>query len=111
MRSTNTGLEILSMRIRNLDLSDNAINKEHEALGIPPVENIALHPVIRTAVWFAVLTLIGLVGLGVTQVFGSSWQEGVVTVKTTLDNPMFWSAVLVGLLAQIVMAQWEWPMA
>ena len=90
------------MRIRNLDLSDNAINKEHEALGIPPVENIALHPVIRTAVWFAVLTLIGLVGLGVTQVFGSSWQEGVVTVKTTLDNPMFWSAVLVGLLAQIV---------
>jgi uncharacterized membrane protein YfcA len=90
------------MKIRNLDLSDNALNKEHEALGIPPVEQIPLHPVIRTAVWFAILTLIGLVALGATQVFGSSWDEGVATIKTTLNNSMFWNALLVGLLAQII---------
>jgi uncharacterized membrane protein YfcA len=90
------------MKIRNLDLSDSAINQEHKALGIPPLEQIPLHPIIRTAVWFAALTLIGLVVLGVAQVFGSSWNEGVTTIKTTLNDSLFWSAVLVGLLAQIV---------
>jgi hypothetical protein len=30
------------MKIRDLDLSDNAINKEHAALGIPPVEQSPL---------------------------------------------------------------------
>jgi uncharacterized membrane protein YfcA len=90
------------MKIRDLDLSDTPVNQEHQALGLPPVEQIPLHPIIRTAVWFAVLTLIGLVALGATQVFGSSWDEGVQTIKSTLNDSMFQNAVLVGLLAQIV---------
>lgn len=90
------------MKIRDLDLSDNPINLEHEALGLPPVEQIPLHPVIRTAVWFAALTLVGLVVLGLIHLFGGSWQEGVNSIKTTLDDSMFWNALLVGLLAQIV---------
>jgi uncharacterized protein len=90
------------MKIRDLDLSDNPVNKEHEALGIPPVEQIALHPIIRSAVWFAILTLIGLMVMGLTQVFGGSWSEGVNTIQATLNDSMFWSALLVGLLAQIV---------
>ena len=90
------------MKIRDLDLSDTAINQEHQALGLPPVEQIPLHPIIRAAVWFAILTLIGLVVLGATQVFGNSWDEGVGTIKTTLHDSMFWNALLVGLLAQIV---------
>jgi uncharacterized protein len=90
------------MKIRDLDLSDTPVNQEHQALGLPPVEQIPLHPIIRSAVWFAALTLIGLVALGATQVFGSSWDEGVTTIKTTLNDSMFWNAVLVGLLAQIV---------
>lgn len=90
------------MKIRDLDLSDNALNQEHEALGIPPIEQIPLHPVVRTAVWFAILTLIGLVALGGAQVFGGSWDEGMATIQDTLNDPMFWKAVLVGLLAQVV---------
>lgn len=90
------------MKIRDLDLSDSPVNQEHEALGLPPVEQIPLHPVIRTAVWFAALTMIGLVILGLTHLFGGSWQEGVDSIKTTLDDSMFWNALLVGLLAQIV---------
>ena len=90
------------MKIRDLDFSDNPLNQEHEALGIPPIEQIPLHPVIRTAIWFAILTLIGLVALGAAQVFGSSWDEGVSTIKNTLNDPMFWNALLVGLLAQAV---------
>ena len=90
------------MKIRDLDFSDSPINQEHEALGIPPVEQIPLHPVIRTAVWFAILTLVGLVALGITQVFGHSWEQGVNTIETALDDSLFWKALLVGLLAQIV---------
>ncbi len=90
------------MKIRDLDLSDTPVNQEHQALGLPPVEQIPLHPVIRTAVWFAALTLIGLVVLGATQLFGRSWDQGIDTIKSTLDDSMFWNALLVGLLAQIV---------
>ncbi len=90
------------MKIRDLDLSDTPVNQEHLALGLPPIEQMPLHPVIRTAVWFAIMTLIGLVALGATQVFGSSWDEGVATIKTTLNDSMFWNALLVGLLAQII---------
>lgn len=90
------------MKIRDLDLSDTAINQEHQALGIPPVEQIPLHPVIRSAIWFAALTLITLIVLGVTYIFGKSWDSGIATIKATLDDSMFWNALLVGLLAQIV---------
>ncbi len=90
------------MKIRNLDLSDNTINQEHQALGIPPVEQVPLHPVIRSAVWFAVLTLIGLVALGVAQVFGRGLDQGITTISAVLNDAMFWNALCVGLLAQIV---------
>lgn len=90
------------MKVRDLDLSDNAINKEHEVLGIPLIEKIPLHPIIRTAVWFAILTLIGLVTLGAAQIFGGSLDEGAATIKNALNDSMFWNALLVGLLAQVV---------
>jgi uncharacterized protein len=90
------------MKIRDLDLSDTPVNQEHQALGLPPIEQIPLHPVIRTAVWFAALTLVGLIALGATQLFGGSWDQGVSSIKTTLNDSMFWNALLVGLLAQIV---------
>ena len=90
------------MKIRDLDLSDTPVNQEHQALGLPPIEQIPLHPVIRTAVWFAALTLVGLIALGAAQLFGGSWDQGVSSIKTTLNDSMFWNALLVGLLAQIV---------
>lgn len=90
------------MKIRDLDLSDTPINKEHEALGLPPIEQAPLHPVIRSAIWFAVFSLIGLVVMGTTKVFGSGWTDGVSTIEATLNDSMFWNALLVGLLAQIV---------
>lgn len=90
------------MKIRDLDFSDSPINQEHQALGLPPIEQIPLHPIIRTAVWFTILAMVGLVILGVAQVFGTGWQQGVDTINATLDDSMFWNAVLVGLLAQIV---------
>ena len=90
------------MKIRILDLTDNAVNQEHENLGIPPVEVMPIHPIIRSAVWFTVFTLIGLVVLGLSQLFGNSWAEGVNTIEATFNDSMFWTALLVGLIAQII---------
>ncbi len=50
------------MKIRRLDLDDQSINQEHEALGIPPVEYEVTHPsdhqLLRIASYlvFAILT-------------------------------------------------------
>lgn len=90
------------MKIRDLDFTDNAINQEHQALGLPPLEQLPLHPVIRAAVWFAALTLLGLFVFGVTHLFGTSWEDGMATIHGALDDSMFWNALAVGLLAQIV---------
>ncbi|MBH4497943.1 sulfite exporter TauE/SafE family protein, partial [Pseudomonas aeruginosa] len=52
------------MKIRDLDLSQSSINTEHQALGLPPVEDFVTHPddhpVLRAAMWAAVLILVGL---------------------------------------------------
>lgn len=90
------------MKIRDLDYSDSPVNQEHQALGLPPVEQITLHPVIRAAVVFASFTLIALVILGLTQLFGGSWQQGVDSIHATFNDSMFWNAVIVGLIAQII---------
>lgn len=95
------------MKIRNLDLSDNPINTEHEALGLPPVEDDVTHPsqhpVLRIAVWAVVFMLIGVLGYLGNRLFdGSSGHTGLEIIQSTLTGDAFWKAVAVGLLAQTV---------
>ena len=53
------------MKIRNLDLTRNPINVEHQQLGLPPVEepvsHPGTHPLLHAAMWFIVLVLIALI--------------------------------------------------
>ena len=95
------------MKIRNLDLTDNAINAEHEALGLPPVEDEVTHPsdhpVLRAAVWAVVFMLIGVLGYLTMRLFdGSHGVSGLQLIHDTLTGDAFWKAVAVGLLAQTV---------
>ncbi|MEY4588206.1 MAG: hypothetical protein RL497_282 [Pseudomonadota bacterium] len=90
------------MKIRDLDFTNTPVNQEHSALGLPPVERVPLHPVIRAAVVFAVFTLVGLLALGAVQLFGTGWQPGADIIAATFKDSLFWNALLVGLLAQIV---------
>jgi uncharacterized membrane protein YfcA len=95
------------MKIRNLDLSASALNQEHQALGIPPVEDHVTHPdnhpILRAAVWFAALTLVGLLSfLAWRLFFGNNEHSGIEIIETTLHSPAFWSAVAVGFFAQVV---------
>lgn len=96
------------MKIRNLDLSQSPINTEHEALGIPPVEDFVSHPdnhpVLRAAMWFAVLVLVSLLGFLAWRLFfgDHGGATGLDIIERTLSSPTFWSAVAVGFLAQVV---------
>jgi uncharacterized protein len=95
------------MKIRDLDLSDNPINAEHEALGLPPVENElthpSQHPVLRIAMWSVVFLLLGvLVYLGSRLFNQSNGVSGFQVISDTLHGKEFWSALAVGLLAQTV---------
>jgi uncharacterized protein len=98
------------MKFRDLDLSDNALNAEHQKLGIPPleraVEEIALGDphsrIIRAAVWLTSILLVLIVGYLLLKLFGNGASVAQELVSGALVNPMFWTALAVGLIAQIV---------
>lgn len=98
------------MKVRDLDFSDNPLNKEHQQLGLPPlekaVEDIALADsksrTIKSAVWITK----ALLGLLVVYVLFLLFSHGALQAKQlvadALVSRVFWSAVAVGLLAQVV---------
>jgi uncharacterized membrane protein YfcA len=96
------------MKIRNLDLSQSPLNEEHEALGLPPVEDFVTHPdnhpVLRAAVWAAALIMLGLLSFLAWRLFfgDHGGHSGFEIIEDTLHSPAFWSAVAVGFLAQVV---------
>ncbi len=95
------------MKIRSLDLSPSPLNAEHEALSLPPVEDIVAnpdnHPVLRAAMWSAVLILVGLLLFLAWRVFlANGLDNGFAIVDRVLHSPAFWSAVAVGFLAQVI---------
>jgi uncharacterized membrane protein YfcA len=95
------------MKIRHPDLNDQTINPEHEALGLPPVEYAVTHaqehPVLRLASYLIVAILVSLVGYFIYRLFwGGGPASGLELIEGALNNPLFWTAVGVGLLAQII---------
>jgi hypothetical protein len=98
------------MKLRDWDFSDTALNAEHQKLGLPPleraVENLALpHSqslIIRGAVWIATAFLILLTCYILTRLFDNGPQHAKSLINEALVSRIFWSAVAVGLLAQIV---------
>jgi uncharacterized protein len=95
------------MKIRNLDLTRNPINVEHQQLGLPPVEepvsHPGTHPLLRAAMWFIVLVLIALILFLTGRFFlSNNWLGGWQIIGDTLNSRVFWSAVVVGFFAQVV---------
>src|SRR4051794_5834953 len=95
------------MKIRNLDLTANPINEEHQQLGIPPIEepvsHPSAHPLLHAATWFAALVLVALVlFLAGRFFFSNNWAGSWQIINETLSTSSFWSAVTVGFFAQVV---------
>ena len=95
------------MKIRNLDLTRNPINVEHQQFGLPPVEepvsHPGAHPLLKAGVWFIVAVLIALVLFLTSRFFLSNqWLGGWQIIGETVSGRLFWTAVMVGFLAQVV---------
>ncbi len=95
------------MKIRNLDLSRNPVNDEHQKMGLPPVEEAVTHtgnhPVLSAAVWFTSAVMAALVIFLAGRFFlSNSWLNGWQVIGETLSGSVFWSAVAVGFFAQVV---------
>lgn len=95
------------MKIRHPDLNDQAINPEHQALGLPPVEYAVTHaqeqPLLTIAGYMIVAILVSLVGYFFYRLFwGNTVISGSTLVLDALHNPLFWTAVAVGLVAQMI---------
>ena len=95
------------MKIRRLDLDDKSVNQEHEAFGIPPIEyditHASDHPLLRIASYLVFAVLTGLVLYLAYRLFlGGNVRSGNEIIVDAIRDPMFWSAVLVGLMAQII---------
>lgn len=95
------------MKIRNLDLTLNPVNEEHQHLGLPPIEDtvshLEAHPFLRASVWFAVIILISLILFLIGRFFlAQNWVDSWQIINGTLDSRVFWSAVAVGFLAQVI---------
>jgi uncharacterized membrane protein YfcA len=98
------------MKVRDLDLSNNPVNAEHAALGLPPLENAVTHagdpghPVLRVAMWSVITLLMALSIVLASRLFSqpAGGHTGLELVTAALASREFWSAALVGLLAQTV---------
>ena len=91
------------------DLSEEDLNREHAELGLPPIVEEVIHPhpassvVLRVVSYLVIAVLLGLVAYFLLQLFvGKHERTGTEILVQTLHDPMFWSAVGVGLLAQVV---------
>ena len=95
------------MKIRRLDLDNQPVNQEHAAFGIPPIEydvtHASDHPLLRIASYLVFAVLIGLVLYLAYRLFlGGNVRSGSEIIADAIHDPMFWSAVLVGLIAQMI---------
>lgn len=97
------------MKARHLDLSSHPVNAEHEALGLPPLEQTvtqagdAGHPVLRVALWSVVFLLMAVTIALASRLFNQpDGHTGFQLIGEALASQEFWAAVAVGLLAQTV---------
>lgn len=98
------------MKLRDLAFTDNPLNSQHQELGLPPlersVEQIAMADsqsrAIRAAIWLTSSLLAVFSGYLLLKLFEQGAPAAQILVTEALSSEIFWSALAVGLLAQIV---------
>lgn len=98
------------MKLRDLDFNNNALSAEHQRLGLPPlerpVERMALaqgrNRVIAGAMWLTAAMLAVLSAYLVARLFANGTSEAQNLLLEAVNSKLFWSALCVGLLAQMI---------
>jgi uncharacterized membrane protein YfcA len=89
------------------DIPDEEVEREHAELGLPPVEEELAHPgkspVMQIVSYLVVAFLVVLAGYFLYVLFVDHHERsGSQILSDTFHDPMFWSAVGVGFLAQVI---------
>lgn len=91
------------------EVSEDELIREHDALGLPPVEEALLKAepatgvLLRVIGYLVIAVLVALAGYFLLQLFvGKHERTGTQILVAALHDPMFWSAAGVGLLAQVI---------
>lgn len=95
------------MKIRVLATEPSPVSREHDELGIPPVEETVVHPerypVLHIFAAFTVFVLLALSLYLFARLFlTQDWAGAMEAIAQTLTGSAFWGAVAVGFLAQAV---------
>jgi uncharacterized membrane protein YfcA len=95
------------MNTPRAEIPDEEVEREHAALGLPPVEEEVARPgkppLMQVVTYLVMAVLFALVAYFVWQLFeGEHERSGMEILTQTLHDPMFWSAVGVGFLAQVI---------
>lgn len=94
------------MKIRDPDLTRSALNREHLAAGLPPVETLVAeeerHPHLVWAVWAAGIILLVLTTYLVSNFIAINGTATGAVLYGVLSSNDFWTAVGVGFLAQMI---------
>ncbi len=95
------------METPRAETAEEEVEREHAELGLPPVEEEVAHPdkppLMQIASYLVVAVLIALVAYFLYQLFiGKHERSGAEILVQTFHDPLFWSAVGVGFLAQVI---------
>jgi len=89
------------------DTADEEVERDHAELGLPPVEeeitNPGKTPLMQVVTYLVMSLLLALVAYFLYQLFiGRHERSGMEILRQTFHDPMFWSAVGVGFVAQVI---------
>lgn len=96
------------MKIRHWEENNDPVSLEHKQLGLPPVETEVLapgnHPILIMFAWLAFFMLLFAIGYGITITINQnhSFLEIEQLLTHTINNPIFWSAIIIGFIAQTI---------
>ncbi len=89
------------------EIPDEEVERDHAELGLPPVEqeiaNPGRSPVMQVVTYLVMAVLLGLVAYFLYLLFVDKHERtGTQILLDAFNDPMFWSAVGVGFLAQVI---------
>lgn len=89
------------------EIPEEEVQREHAEFGLPPVEEEVAHPdrapLMQVATYLVMAMLLALVAYFLYRLFiGKHERSGVEILVQTFHDPMFWSAVAVGFVAQVI---------
>lgn len=95
------------MSIPSAEIPDEEVDREHAELGLPPVEEEISHPgkspLLQIVSYLVMAVLVALVAYFLYLLFVDKHERtGMQILDETFHDPMFWSAVGVGFLAQVI---------